>query len=317
MVGTLVRDTIVGVDGGDPVERWGGVMYGLAAASAVLPEGWMIRPLVRIGSDAAEAGTDAIASVPRTDLGGCLIVEEPNNCVELRYETDADRIEKLSGGVSGWTSSEITERLRGVDALLVNFVSGYEMDLSVTRDVRSMFHGPIHGDLHSLFLGADPDGTRTPVALGDYAAWVECFDSVQMNEDEAKLTVSHGPAATVAGAISSALDAGSRVATVTRGVRGVSWGAIEDLPAQALDWSTQPRPETRGRRLTGSVTMPARQGGDPTGCGDVWGAAFFAGCLSGDPLPVAMRTAGRLAARNVECQGADGLFDILHNEVMS
>ena len=315
MVGALVPATIVVVDGGERVERWGGVMYGLAAASPVQPEGWMIRPLVRIGADAAEAGVDALAPVPRTGVGGCLIVEEPNNRVELCYQTDADRIEKVAGGVSGWTASEITERLRGVDALLVSFVSGYEMNLSVTRDVRSIFLGPMHGDRHSLFLRIDPDATRTPTSLGGYAAWAECFDSVQMNENEAK---PHCPArngATVAGASSSALDAGNRFATVTRDVCGVSWGAVQDLSAQALDWSTQPRPETGARRLAGSVTMPARQCGDPTGCGDVCGAACFARCLSGDPLPVAMRTAGRLAARNVECHGADGLFDILHNEV--
>lgn len=280
------------------------------------PKAGLIRPLIRLGFDAAEAGADALASVPRTDVGGCLIVEEPNNRLEIRYQTDADRIEKVAGGVSGWTASEITERLRGVHALLVNFVSGYEMNLSVTPAVRSIFLGPMHGDRHSLFFRVDPDGTRTPAALGYCTAWAECFGSVQMNENEGKLTVPQGTGATVAGAIPSALDAGSRVATVTRGVRGVSCGAVEDLSAQALDWSPQPRPETGARRLDGSVTMPARQGGDPTGCGDVCGAAFFARCLSGDPLPVAMRTAGRLVARNVECQGADGLFDILHKEVM-
>ena len=48
--------------------------------------------------------------------------------------------------------------------------------------------------------------------------------------------------------------------------------------------------------------------GDPTGCGDVWGATFFGRLLAGDGLEVAMREANRLAARNVDHRGARGLF---------
>ena len=47
--------------------------------------------------------------------------------------------------------------------------------------------------------------------------------------------------------------------------------------------------------------------GDPTGCGDVWGATFFARLLAGDALEAAMWEANRLAARNVSHRGARGL----------
>ena len=56
--------------------------------------------------------------------------------------------------------------------------------------------------------------------------------------------------------------------------------------------------------------MPAEQlpdDGDPTGCGDVWGATFFCRLLAGDPLKTAMLTANRMAARNVQYRGATGL----------
>ena len=48
--------------------------------------------------------------------------------------------------------------------------------------------------------------------------------------------------------------------------------------------------------------------GDPTGCGDVWGATLYCGLLAGLDLEGAMREANRLAARNVEHRGATGLF---------
>jgi sugar/nucleoside kinase (ribokinase family) len=47
--------------------------------------------------------------------------------------------------------------------------------------------------------------------------------------------------------------------------------------------------------------------GDPTGCGDVWGATFFARLLAGDDVEAAMARANRAAAKNVEYRGAAGL----------
>jgi len=47
--------------------------------------------------------------------------------------------------------------------------------------------------------------------------------------------------------------------------------------------------------------------GDPTGCGDVWGASFFCSLLAGHGLDESMRRANGAAARNVEHLGATGL----------
>jgi sugar/nucleoside kinase (ribokinase family) len=48
--------------------------------------------------------------------------------------------------------------------------------------------------------------------------------------------------------------------------------------------------------------------GDPTGCGDVWGATLFCRLLARADLEPAMQDANRFAARNVEHRGATGLF---------
>ena len=45
-------------------------------------------------------------------------------------------------------------------------------------------------------------------------------------------------------------------------------------------------------------------GGDPTGCGDVWGATFFGGRLAGVPLTSAMERANRVAGINLRTRGA-------------
>jgi sugar/nucleoside kinase (ribokinase family) len=49
------------------------------------------------------------------------------------------------------------------------------------------------------------------------------------------------------------------------------------------------------------------EGGDPIGCGDVWGSTVFARLLAGDPIEDAMREGNRMAGRNVRHHGARGL----------
>ncbi|MED5198320.1 MAG: hypothetical protein VYB51_00815, partial [Gemmatimonadota bacterium] len=73
-------------------------------------------------------------------------------------------------------------------------------------------------------------------------------------------------------------------------------------------------PDTRHRVAT---PRPARSGiapaedsevmGDPTGCGDVWGATLLAGLLRGDQLEPVMAQANRVAAKNVVHRGVSGL----------
>ncbi|HEX2780425.1 MAG TPA: hypothetical protein VHM30_13055, partial [Gemmatimonadaceae bacterium] len=55
--------------------------------------------------------------------------------------------------------------------------------------------------------------------------------------------------------------------------------------------------------------------GDPTGCGDVWGATYFSRLLAGDMLTVAIAAAQKAAARNFEHRGASGLASYLRGEL--
>jgi sugar/nucleoside kinase (ribokinase family) len=185
VIGTLVWDRIHARDRrAAPVEEWGGIAYALAAASAALPEGWRVLPIVKLGRDLSQEGRRFLRELPGFDDAGVVIVPEPNNRVELRYESSARRCERLTGGVPGWTWPELAPLVALCDALYVNFISGFEMSLETARSLRRGYDGPIYADLHSLFLGVDPRGLRIPRSLEAWAAWLRCFDAVQMNEDE-------------------------------------------------------------------------------------------------------------------------------------
>lgn len=307
VVGTLVWDRIYDRDGrSQPVEEWGGIAYALAAANASLPEGWKVLPILKLGRDLAEDGRRFLKELPRLDDSAIVVVPEPNNRVELRYESSARRCERLTGGVPGWTWPELAPLVDLCDALYVNFISGYEMELDTARTLRMGYRGPTYADLHSLFLGMTHLGQRVPRTLEAWGAWLSCFDAVQMNEDEFDLLGTSGdPWQLAAGAIGPDL----KVITVTLGARGAAYVAGVGFDPDPMTWPRRSHLAVAERAHSGKVThADAAREGDPTGCGDVWGATLFSRLLGGDDLVTAMQEANRLAARNVEHRGARGLY---------
>jgi sugar/nucleoside kinase (ribokinase family) len=309
VVGTLVWDTITQRDGRPhQVEEWGGVAYALSAFEAALPDGWEIVPIVKVGSDLSESALRFLRSFPRTAVEtGVRVVPEPNNRVELVYTGAERRTERLVGGVPPWSWAELGPVAETCDALYVNFVSGFEMELDTARSLRSEFPGATYADLHSLFLGVARSGLRIPRELPSWRNWLSCFDAVQMNEEEFELLGrATGDSWTLA---AQTVGPETKLITVTLGANGAGYIAGSAFSGDPLSW-----PGTRSRVAT---SEPARSGitlaegpavvGDPTGCGDVWGATFLARLISGDPLKSAMIQANRMAAKNVAHRGASGL----------
>jgi hypothetical protein len=236
-----------------------------------------------------------------------------NNRVELRYVDNERRSEVLRGGVPGWTWPGLAPLLRDIDALYINFISGFEMDLETAQLVRQHFRGPLYGDLHSLLLGVAPSGLRIPQPMLNVEAWCRCFDLLQVNEDELAMMAPDGMALAA-----TALGAGVSCLVVTRGSRGSvyfvasTFETLADLP--------------RGERLAlapgairTAIVKPAdvalRGDGDPTGCGDVFGATYFTRLVAGDKFEAAMQAASHAAARNVAQRGATALAPFLRGEL--
>lgn len=308
VVGTFVLDRIVGLPGRPAaVEDLGGLAYALSAASASLPPGWRVRPIARVGADADDA-VGSWLEARGFESGGLDVVDEPNNRVELRYRDAEHRTERLVGGVGGWHAEALVERVLGCDALLVNFVSGVELSIDGAEELRARFPGPIYADLHSLLLGMDADGTRVPRPLENADRWLGCFDAIQVNEAEFDLVRGDTPVDVF---VRRTLGRGPALITCTRGRGG------------ALCWST-PRATTRfrveagPRSATGSaaddvevlrsqIDTRAVVGGDPTGCGDVWGMVMWCRLLAGDGVEKAAEWANRLAAVAAETSGTRGL----------
>jgi len=315
VVGTFVWDVIYGRDPRDtPVEEWGGITYALEALDAALPEDWEWVPLIRVGEDLAPKARELLRSYRRIAPDAAVIeVPYPNNRVELRYISEERRSEVLTGGIPAWSWLGLKPLLRNLDALYVNLISGFELELETAQLLRQHYRGPIYCDLHSLVLAVQPNGLRTLQPLPNVGAWCRCFDLIQVNEDEMRM-MAPDPLALAA----TALAQGVRCLTVTLGKRGVAYFADASFDrlgtpstAHHLGAATGPiRTE-----LVPPVPTRTHSGGDPTGCGDVWGATYFSRLVAGDKFTDAMRAAQRAAARNVEHRGATGLAHYLRGEL--
>jgi sugar/nucleoside kinase (ribokinase family) len=319
VLGSLVWDRIHARDRRSvPVEEWGGIAYALAGAAAALPDGWTIVPIIRIGRDLRDPALEFLKTLPGADLEtGLRLVREPNNRVELRYHDRERRFERMTGGVPPWPYPELEAILGTLDALYVNFISGFEMSRETAIRMRQAFTGPVFGDLHSLLLGMEPGGLRTPQPLEAWREWVRCFDVVQVNEEELTwLAHAWGDPWRFAAEV---VGAPVRLLLVTLGSRGAAYVAPPDLDT--------------GDGCIGSITSPptvAKPGpalsrrleagggpeaGDPTGCGDVFGATCWCHLLAGRSLEDAMNGALDAAARNVRHRGATGLHHHLSGRI--
>jgi len=299
VIGSLVWDEIHGRDPAEGVvEEWGGIAYALAGLDAYLPDDWQIVPLIKVGSDMAARARDFLGTLRRVAPGArCVEVPVANNRVVLRYESTERRCERMSGGVPAWNWSELGPMVRDLDALYVNFISGFEMCLGTAESLRRAFRGTIYADLHSLLLGMHGDGMRVLKPLPEAPTWFGCFDVIQVNEDEMR-QLGPDPLTLAAGM----LEAGVSALIVTLGARGVIYVSGHSTGPARTALVPAPRPD-------GTL--------DPTGCGDVFGAATFARLLAGEQLEAAIAAGAAAGARNAGFRGASGLASHLRGELVA
>ncbi|MEO6068553.1 MAG: carbohydrate kinase family protein [Gemmatimonadota bacterium] len=298
VLGSLVWDVIHDRDPAQGVvEEWGGIAYSLAAMDAALPDGWEIVPLIKVGHDRTRQAAEFARTLERFPAHARFIeVPVANNMVELRYQSAERRCERMAGGVPGWNWAELGPMVQDLDALYVNFISGFEMCLGTAMALRAGFKGPIYADLHSLFLGMRHDGIRTLQPLANIGTWFSCFDMVQLNEEEMRM-LGEEPMALSA----EMLGAGVSLLNVTLGAKGVAY-------------IHAPKGGTVRSAL---IPPPPIDAFDPTGCGDVFGATCAARLVAGDDVEQALTTANRAAARNATYRGATGLANHLRGSLVT
>lgn len=311
VLGSINRDTITSANG-QVAEGLGGVLYTACAAAylatAALRDIWpeldekdiQICPIARLGKDVRAAVLDLVATTPGLTCEG--LVDWPGRAFHshIEYLADGTKREVLSGDLPALEAEEVATRLGGLDALLVNFITGFELSLDSLARIRRMVAGPILMDVHSLTLGRRGSGERYWCRPPHWRQWLELADVVQMNADEAAVLGAlprPARAAELAVLARQLLALGPGLAAITRGPQSVI-AAARRRSGEVEDLVMAPTP--RAAPADGSA-------GDPTGCGDVFLAGLGVATALGLGPRESLQLANRAAARNCDLTGLDQL----------
>ena len=291
LLGTINRDTIKTPDGVE-TESYGGILYSLLPLSAIVKDDAQIFPIVNVGEDMREIVTGYLEPCKNISFDGVSFVSEKNPHCFMVYDEAGNKQEILLGGVSGLTFSQF-EPFLSADAIVVNFITGVELELQTLQRVRAATKSPIFMDIHSLTLGMDDEKRRFWRVPPQWEEWIACTDVIQMNEQEAGLLAGE-PLDTEAKTIAFAerlLDNGSSIVLITRNEHGSD--AIYKEQGNTI--------------LHHSPPQPSGEPQDETGCGDVFLMGFVTSYLDAQDPVEASRFANTLAGINVTLRGIEGV----------
>jgi len=300
VIGHLCYDEIH-VDGRDPVTGFGGIYYAVASLAAVAGEEHKIIPVFGVGKDREEELHSRITAYPNILTDGIFTLDNPTNTVKLFYGDTEERVECSEHIAPPIPVSAVEPYVKRSDAVLVNMVSGFDITFDVLYMINEQKRSrtvPVYFDFHSMTLGIDEKNKRFKRPMVDWRRWAFQANIIQMNELEARtLTVERLSEIQLAKIMMSL---GPTAMIITRGKEGVR--------VYYADKKKILEKEISGIKLPGKEnTKPDVPDIDPTGCGDVYGAAcIFHYARSGD-IVASAQFANRVAARKAMLQGSGDL----------
>ena len=206
----------------------------------------------------------------------------------------------MSGGVPGWTWRELGPMVRDLDAIYLNFISGFELASAPRRRYGRAFVARSTPTCTVSFSACSRTGcgcsnrSSMPPPGSVVSTWFSSTRTRCASSPRPALPIRAGARRRRRPA---RRDPGRREAAAYVAAPG-----FDRLDGQ----SGAESPDSSAVR-TALIAGAAGRAVDPTGCGDVFGAAAFARLLAGDTVEAALRHANAMAGRNAMLRGAGGL----------
>jgi sugar/nucleoside kinase (ribokinase family) len=260
-----------------------------------MEEGDTIHPVFSVGKEDHDKLRELLKTYPLVEASGIYTTEEPTNRVMLFYHDNGESRTECSKQIAEPIPWARIKPMLDADGILINMVSGFDITLDTLDRIRMETRDhdiPIHLDMHSLTLGVDQEAKRFRRPIPEWRRWCFGMNSIQMSEEEAAgLTTEQYDEPAFLNQLMSLM---VNHLMITRGSRGVT--LVTQTNKKLM------RHEIAGQNV-GAVV-------DPTGCGDVFGAAWLYSFLkTRDPFAAA-KTANRAAALKATVRGPEAL-DVL------
>ncbi len=279
VIGSPVIDEIHTFSG-KVYKKWGGISYTIAAAATLLPD-YQIVPATWVGEEEREAFLKFISQYPNVSDELLLFDMGLTNRNRLVYRDEEERDEFFELKTRPVPLEHLRPHLDTFEAIMVNFITPRDIEMETLKSISMSFKKLMFGDIHSLLRRPSKDGKFELVrSLPNWNIWASCFDIIQLNHlelpsftgfdirDEAEYRM----------AAAMVLMAGPRCLNVTRGKNGSLLAYREN-----------------GEVFFRVYTNPPHTPVDPTGCGDIFGAAFVSVMLGGGDCRSAAEFANRKA----------------------
>lgn len=212
--------------------------------------------------------------------------------VHLTIFADAERCERFENLD---TKLEIPfSELNSYDAIFINMISGFDINLEDLIKIREVFKGIIYFDVHSLSRGLGSGMVRELRTIPGFINWAARLNIIQANENEV-LTLS--TKTDVQETAEELLHAGLDTLIVTKGEKGADLYYLENGELQIL---FEPALKT-------DVI-------NKVGCGDVFGAYYFYNFLKTNDRRYALKVAAAAGSIVTQFDSFDK-YSTLANEV--
>ena len=294
VIGHPARDLFHTFDGSGAehvVETPGGVLYSVSTLSSLLAPEDTVVPVFGVHEEEYDVVLEQLRRYDNVDPKGVFKTKERMNEVHFFSTPDGERKECSKHIASPIPFQRIKPHL-DAHGVLVNMASGFDILLETLDNVRMTVRDdgiPIHFDVHSLVMGVDDEQTRFPRPLSDWRRWCFMLHSIQMTEDEAAgLTTERYDETTL---INQLMPLMVSALLITRGERGATLIRQEHKKLFRHDVPGVPVPEVV----------------DTVGCGDVFGASYFAAYLKSKDVVKAAEAAAAAASVKSTFRGPDGL----------
>lgn len=287
VIGEPCIDVIHKVDGKIYNEH-GGITYSVVAGG-LLDDGVEVVPVIGLHGEDAPYFTQLLEQLAPVNLSAIYRVDFPTRRVNLFYEDENNRWECSTQPIEPTPFERIAPFLPA-EGIHLNLISGSDIALSTMQKIREAAPGThIHLDLHNIVMKLLPDSKRVRAPRNDYLDWCRLADTVQMNEDEASVIDDSVSDRRVLA--EKVLETGAKAFIVTLAEKGFI--LFEKNNGKISEQFFPPR-------QTNVV--------DPTGSGDVLGAAFLHAVVRGRDFRQAAELGAEMAAKKVAAAGPGGML---------
>jgi len=267
----------------------GGISYSIIA-SAVLNDGIEVVPVIGLHKDDEPYFRQLLQDLSSVNLSGVYSTQLRTRRVDLFYEDENNRWECSTQPIEP-TPFEKIQPFLPAEGIHLNLISGSDVDLSTLKKVRTAsFNSHIHLDLHNIVMKHLPDTKRVRAAREDYLEWCGLADTVQLNEDEANAIDASMPNRYLLA--EKILGTGVKALVITLAERGLV--LFEKESGKVAEHFFPPR----------AIDVV-----DPTGSGDVFGAAFLHAVMRGKSFMEAAEFGVEIAAKKVGITGPSGMLN--------